>query len=234
MTQTMKTILVGGVLALLLWQPSSAQQPVTVSQSTASSLKGQMQILDSGGTAATDTTAHAVKVLVVDTSGTGVNPATDATHDSAVSATGPQMMLNAASDISGHTAVADGDAVRAAGDVTGRVISAGPCDRAARVRSVTTITDGSSTSAISAGGANVYLEIWSVIIANTSASAISVDLRDGTGGSVLATFPVPADFSGVVWSGQVPITGGANTAMAVDPSASATSIITTLVGCKVK
>lgn len=161
-------------------------------------------------------------------------PSNDIAHDDAASSRGPQGMLEAVSDMSANTAVADGDAVRQVGDLLGRSISAGPCDRAARVRSVTTITDGSSTSAISAGGAGIYLEVWDVIIANSSATAVTVDIRDGTAGSVLATFPVPANTAGVVHRFSVPLTGSANTAVAVDPSASATSIITTLSGCKVK
>jgi hypothetical protein len=159
----------------------------------------------------------------------------DATHDAAVPSTGPVPHLEAASDVSANTAVADGDAVRAAGDLIGRQLDGGPCDRGGRVGAVTTVTDGSSTSAISAGGAGVYLEVYDVVIANTSAgTAVTVDIRDGTGGSVLGTFPAPAATSGVAYSFRVPLTGSANTAIAVDPSASATSVIVTLRGCKAK
>ena len=158
----------------------------------------------------------------------------DATHDSAALSVGPQMTAEAASDISANTAVADGDAVRSAADLLGRLITAGRCDRGARVRSVTAVTDGSSTSAIAAGGAGIYLEVTDVIVSNTSATPVTLDLRDGTAGSVIATFPVPESTSGVVMSLQTPITGSANTAMAVDPSAAASTITVTLVGCKVK
>lgn len=163
-----------------------------------------------------------------------ISPASDATHDGAAGATGPQTMGEAASDISANTAVGDGDAVRFAADLLGRAIVVGPCDRAARIRSVTTITDGSSTSGIAAAGSGLYNEIFDIVIANTSATAVTVDLRDGTAGSVLATFPVPANTAGVAFSFKVPITSSANTAIAIDPSASASSIITTLSGCKAK
>jgi hypothetical protein len=162
-----------------------------------------------------------------------VDPAIDAEHGVAVEAKGPQTVLEASSDVSANTAVEDGDAVRMAGDLIGRAIVVGPCDRSARIRSVTTVTDGSSTSAISAI-ASIFLEIWDVIIANTSATPVTVDLRDGTAGSVLATFPVPADTTGVVHRFAVPITSSVNTAIAVDPSAAASSIIVTLSGCKAK
>lgn len=160
--------------------------------------------------------------------------AQDATHGAAVPGTGPLQLTEASSDYSGNTAVSDGNAVRVPSDLLGRPLWVGPCDRGARVGGVTTVTDGSSTSAISAGGAGVYLEVWDVVVANTSASAVTVDIRDGTAGSVLATFPVPADTSGVVYPLQVPLTSSANTAIAVDPSAAASSIIVTLRGCKAK
>lgn len=158
----------------------------------------------------------------------------DSTHGAAAESAGPQNMVEAAVDVSANTPVDDGDAVRATGDNLGRLLVAGPCDRSARVRSVTTVTDGSSTSAIGAQGANIIVEVWDVIIANTSATAVTVDLRDGTAGSVMATFPVPANTAGVVHRFAVPVSGTANTAVAVDPSAAASSIITTLSGCKVK
>lgn len=162
--------------------------------------------------------------------------ADDATHDENVLTTGPQIMLGGLSDISGVTAVGANQAVRAAGDLSGRAIAVGPCDRGARIGGVTTITDGSSTAAtgMGAGGASVYNELWDVTITNTSASAVTLDLRDGTGGSVLWTFPVPANTSGLTHTFTVPRTSSANTAFAWDPSAAASSIIISASGCKVK
>lgn len=162
------------------------------------------------------------------------NVAVDGAHDSVAPATGPTPTLEAASDVSANTAVADGDAVRATADLIGRALSVGPCDRGGRVGGVTTVTDGSSTSAIAAQGAGVFIEVWDVIITNTSATATSVDIRDGTAGSVIAKFPAPANDVGVVHTLTVPITSSANTAIAVDPDDAATSIVVTLRGCKAK
>jgi hypothetical protein len=174
-----------------------------------------------------------------------VNPATDAaavfgataTHGGTIAADGTQNMVEAASDFSGNTAVSDGQPVRLVADLLGRVLTAGPCDRAARVGGTpVTITDGSSTSAISAGGSGIYLEIWDVIAKSNSSSDTSIDIRDGTGGSVMATIPVPATtdtIGGAVVNFSVPKTGSANTAIAIDP-ADAVSVTVTLSGCKAK
>lgn len=159
---------------------------------------------------------------------------TEGTHGSTASTTGPQGLLEAASDFSANTAVTDGQAVRAVADLLGRQLTVGPCDKGARLRTVTTIIDGSSTSAIPAQGAGIVTEVWDVVIANTSATAVTVDLRDGTAGSVLATFPVPANTNGIAFPITIPITGTANTAIAADPSALATSIVVSLGACKAK
>jgi hypothetical protein len=69
-----------------------------------------------------------------------------------------------------------------------------------------------------------------VSIANTSASTVTVDLRDGTAGSVMYTFIAPAG-GGVVYSfGEAPLRGTANTAVAADPSAAASTITVSIHG----
>jgi len=169
-----------------------------------------------------------------------LNLASDCTHDSAVCASGPVKMLEAVSDLSANTPVADGDAVRAVGDLNGRAIQIIGCDRSAAVGGVTTITDGSSTAAtgFAAQGASIFNEVRNVTIVNTSTTPVTVDMRDGTAGSVLYTFPVPAStdntHGGVTMNFTVPRYGTANTPIAFDPSAAATSIIISATGCKVK
>jgi len=98
------------------------------------------------------------------------------------------------------------------------------------VRGTAAITDGSSTSVIAAAGASVRNYIQGVSIANTSASTVTVDLRDGTAGSVMYTFIAPAG-GGVVYSfGEAPLRGTANTAVAADPSAAASTITVSIHG----
>jgi hypothetical protein len=103
------------------------------------------------------------------------------------------------------------------------------------VRGRAVITDGSSTSVIAAAGAGVKQYVQSVCISNTSATAVEVDLRDGAAGTVLWTFPVPANTSGVVFNfAGVPLPFSANTAICADPSAAASSITVSILGFKSK
>lgn len=95
-------------------------------------------------------------------------------------------------------------------------------------------TDGASTSVIAAQGAGIRTYITTVIIANTSATAVTVDLRDGAAGAVKATFPVPANTSGVICNLPVPLGFTANTAVCMDGSAAATTVTVTLIGFKSK
>lgn len=102
------------------------------------------------------------------------------------------------------------------------------------VSGVAAITDGSSTSVIASAGAGTKNYIQTAIIANTSATAVTVDLRDGAAGTVKATLPVPANTSGVVCNFPVPLPFSAATAVCADPSSAATTITVTLVGFKSK
>lgn len=102
------------------------------------------------------------------------------------------------------------------------------------VSGVAAITDGSSTSVIASSGAGVKTYITTAIIANTSATAVTVDLRDGAAGTVKATLPVPANTSGVVCNLPMPLPGSAATAWCADPSAAASTITVTLIGFKSK
>lgn len=176
-------------------------------------------------------------VTIVNPDGSTVPMGAQATQGTTVPTTGAMNFCEGAgTDYSANTVVTDGQSVRMACDNMGRLLLAGYCDRGAAVGAVTTITDGSSTAAggtLTAPGSGLYLEIRVVTIANTSATDVSVDMRDGIGGSVLWTFPVPAH-GGVTQLFPVPRYGTANTAIAWDPSASATSIIISASGCKAK
>jgi hypothetical protein len=70
------------------------------------------------------------------------------------------------------------------------------------------------------------------IVSNSSATNVTVDIRDGTGGSVIATIPAAADMGGAVIPLGVPLCTSAATAMAMDPSAAATTVTVTAIGFK--
>lgn len=155
-------------------------------------------------------------------------------HDAADSGNPHKIGFKATTSLSGLTLVANGDRTDALGGVDGVQIIRPHCNLEDIVTGQAAITDGSSTSVIAAQGAGVKTYITSVIIANTSATAVTVDLRDGTAGSVKATLPVPANTSGVVCNLPVPLPFSANTAVAADPSAAASTITVTLIGFKSK
>lgn len=100
----------------------------------------------------------------------------------------------------------------------------------------TTNTDGASTaftSGLAAPGAGVRLCITAVTVCNSSATFCTVDLRDGSAGSVLWTLPVPAT-GGVVQRFDPPLKLTANTALAFDASAATTTLTISANGFKTK
>lgn len=136
---------------------------------------------------------------------------------------------HALTSLTSGTNVASGDLVNANGSIDGSAFVR-PVPFGDIVSNCIGITDGSSTSIIAAQGAGIKVYVHSVIIANSSATAVTVDLRDGTGGTVKATFPVPAG-AGVVFNfNDAPLPFSANTAVAADPSAAASTVTVTLVG----
>lgn len=160
-------------------------------------------------------------------------PVGNIAHDSADSGAPLKFGAKAETALSGVTLVADGDRTDLYAGVDGVLITRPHANLEDIVSGVSTITDGSSTSTIGAQGSGIKVYLTSVIIANSSSTNVTVDLRDGTAGSVKATFPVPAN-GGVVHTLNVPLGFSANTIVAADPSASATSIVTTLIGFKSK
>ena len=155
-------------------------------------------------------------------------------HDSADSGNPHKIGAKATTALSGLTLVANSDRTDLYAGIDGVQITRPYTGLEDIVSGVAAITDGSSTSVIAAAGSGVKVYITSVIIANTSATAVTVDIRDGSAGTVKATFPVPANTAGVVMSLPVPLAFSANTAVCADPSASASTITVTLVGFKSK
>lgn len=155
-------------------------------------------------------------------------------HDSADSGNPVKVGARATTSLAGLTLVANADRTDMFAGVDGVQITRPHCNLEDIVSGVQAITYGSSTSVIASQGAGVKTYITTVIIANTSATAVTVDLRDGTGGTVKATFPVPANTSGVVCNLPIPLPFSAATAVAADPSAAASTVTVTLIGFKSK
>lgn len=94
-----------------------------------------------------------------------------------------------------------------------------------------TNTDGSSTQCIAAQAAGIKTYLTSIVLCNTSAVAITVDIKDGA--STKVSLPLPAG-SGCVFNPPVPIPGTAATAWNFDGSAAATTVTCSMIGFKSK
>jgi hypothetical protein len=92
-----------------------------------------------------------------------------------------------------------------------------------------TDTTGNATACIAAQAAGIKTCLTSVILCNTSATAITVDIKDGA--TVKISLPLPAG-SGCIFNPPVPIPGSAATAWNFDGSAAATTVTCSMVGFK--
>ena len=155
-------------------------------------------------------------------------------HDGVDSGNPHKIGAKATTALSGKSLVIDNDRTDLFAGIDGVQITRPHCNLEDIVSGVAAITDGSSTSVIAAAGSGVKVYVTSVIIANSSATAVTVDIRDGAAGTVKATFPVPPDGGGVVHAFQVPLPFSANTAVCADPSAAASTVTVTLLGFKSK
>lgn len=155
-------------------------------------------------------------------------------HDAVDSGNPNKIGGKAIAGLSTATLVAAADRSDIHVGLDGALITRPHCGLEDLVSGVAAITDGSSTSVIASAGAGVKNYITDVIISNSSATAVTVDLRDGAAGTVKATFPVPANTSGVMKTLAVPLGFSAATAVCADPSAAASTVTVTLVGFKSK
>lgn len=172
------------------------------------------------------------QVVIYDSSGVAVDW-TDVAHDAVDSGNPLKIGGRAIAGLSSITPVSAADRTDAFFGTEGAMLVRPHCGVEDIVSGVAAITDGSSTSVIAAYASGPQY-VTTVIIANTSATAVTVDLRDGAAGTVKATLPVPANTSGVVCNLPVPLKFSSNTAICADPSAAASTVTVTLVGFKSK
>ena len=95
-------------------------------------------------------------------------------------------------------AVDDGDVVNALHDKLGKRISI-PALREVKANQTTTITGTSETTIVTAGGSGVFADLYRLIITNTSATAVTVTIKDATAGTTRYVFAVPA---GLPWASR--------------------------------
>jgi len=195
------------------WQ---ATQPVsgtvTVQQATAANLNATVSgtvTANQGGTWTVQpgNTANTTAWLVTGTGGTFPVTGTfwQATQPVSIAATVAVAgdTANAASDAgnpvkigglaktTNPTAVADGQRVNGLFDKVGKMVVAGALRQLKGVQT-TTITATTETTIVTAGAAGVFNDLYGLVLANTSATAVNVAIKDATAGTTRVTIQVPA------------------------------------------
>jgi hypothetical protein len=145
--------------------------------------------------AATSGTDGDYQPLITDTNGrlhviNSAGEAGDVAHDSADS--GNPIKIGGKARQTNPTAVADGDRVDAMFDDVGRQVTILGQVRDLIGDQTTTITSSTSETTIATAVASTFLDIVSLMVANTSATATRIDFRDSTGGSVRFSMYIPA------------------------------------------
>lgn len=157
-------------------------------------------------------------------------------HDAADSGNPLKIGAKAETSPKGITAVADGDRTDLYADSDGLQMVKPYTSYADIISERVSNTDGASTAFSTFGAtANLRNYVTTIIVHNAHATTNGyLDIRDGTGGSVLATIPLPAN-GGAVVTFPVPLRQPtANTALAYDVSAAITTIYITVVGFQSK
>ena len=124
------------------------------------------------------TAGGSIRVMIADAAGAAVTVATDATHDSAASATGPQVM-GSGKNTTLPTAVTDGDATRLMTDLFGRLTPKNICEDPDLVSSVviSTATSGNVQLVALSGSTVVTVCGFNVV----STGTVAVQFISGTG-----------------------------------------------------
>lgn len=155
---------------------------------------------------------------------------TGVAHDSVDSGNSLKTGSRAVATLSTATLVAAADRTDRVADLDGAVIGRNvPLGDV--VSGNATNTDGTSTQCIAAQSSGIKTYLTDVTICNSSATAITVDIKDGS--TVKWSFPVPAG-GGVTHSFATPLAGTAATAWNFDPSTAATTITCSMSGFKSK
>lgn len=134
-------------------------------------------------------TADSVKISQATASNLNAQVVGDVANDSADS--GNPVKFGGLAKTANPTAVADGDRVNALFDKTGKQVIVGSIRDLKGVQK-TTITSSTSETTIITAVASTYLDLYGLIIANTSATACNVTIKDSTAGTTRAIIAVPA------------------------------------------
>lgn len=157
-------------------------------------------------------------------------------HDGADSGNPIKVGARAAATLSNDTMVADADRVDNVADLDGALLVRPGVPLGDLISERVTDTSGTSTAFTNfAATASTRNYITAIVVYNSSATAGTIDFRDGTAGSVLYTVPIPATGGAVISNGGSPLfRTSANTALAYDVSGALTTVTISMTGFKSK
>jgi len=168
----------------------------TVTANAGTNLNTSTLALESGGnlaTIGTQTTNSATSLAIIDdwdnTASDGASVTGDVAHDGADA--GEPVKIGGQARTTNPTAVADADRVNAIYDKLGKQIVVGSIRDMKGVQH-TTITSSTSETTIATAAASTFLDLYGLIITNTSATACSVTIKDATAGTTRLVVEVPA------------------------------------------
>jgi len=147
--------------------------PTTITSGNASPLQ-----LDANGNLLVNIKA----TVVQSTQGDTASGATDA---------GNPVKVGGLAKTTNPTAVTDGQRVNALFDKVGKQVCVGAVRQLKGVQT-TTITTTTETTIVTAGAAGVFQDLYGLTIANTSATAVNVAIKDATAGTTRITLQIPA------------------------------------------
>jgi hypothetical protein len=156
-------------------------------------------------------------------------------HDSADSGNPVKVGAKASATLSDDTMVANGDRTDLTSDLDGAVLFRSQFPLGDLLAERVTDTSGTSTAFSTFGAtASTRSYVTAISVYNTSATAGYIDFRDGTGGSVLWTVPIPAGGGAVISSPHPLFRTSTNTALAYDVSGALTTVYISISGFKSK
>lgn len=157
-------------------------------------------------------------------------------HDAADSGNPIKVGGRAALTLSDDTMVANGDRADLVTDADSALIVRPGFPLGDLISERVTNTDGNSTALTNFGAtASTRNYVTAIVVYNSSATAGTIDFRDGTAGSVLFTVPIPATGGCVIANGGMPLfKTSANTALAFDVSGALSTVTISLSGFKSK
>jgi hypothetical protein len=176
------------------------------------------------------------RTLSVTTTGElNVDAVGNVAHDTADSGAPVKIGAKAVASLDNVTLVTDGDRTDAYADLDGVLVTKPLTTYGDIIVTRVTNTDGVSTAFAAFGAvASTRNFISTITVYNSSTGNVFLDLRDGTAGTVIYTIPLPA-LGGATITFPVPLRQPtANTALAYDVSAAATTVYISVVGFQSK